>query len=70
MMCPLLLTHGVDDGQMPTNNARKLFSALGSKDKMLKIFTVKEGSPQNCQRDNFSLGVTRIADWLMEKFRL
>ncbi|MCY3824648.1 MAG: hypothetical protein OXG62_12345 [Nitrospinae bacterium] len=46
MMCPLLLTHGVDDGQMPTSNARKLFDALGSKDKMLKIFTVKEGNPR------------------------
>ena len=37
---------------------------------MLKIFTAKEGSPQNCQHDNLSLSVTRIADWLMEKFRL
>ena len=69
MMCPLLLTHGVDDKQMPTSNARKLFVALGSKDKMLKIFTAKEGSPQNCQRDNLSLGVTCIADWLMENLR-
>ena len=39
MMCPLLLTHGVGDKQMPTGNARKPFGVLGSKDKMLKIFT-------------------------------
>ena len=70
MMCPLLLTHGVCDKQMPTSNARKLFGTLGSKDKMLKIFTAKKESPQNCQQDNLSLDVNCIAGWLMEKYRL
>ena len=54
---------------MPTRDARKLFNAVGSKDKTLKIFTVREGGSQHCQRDNLSLGVTYIADWLMEKLR-
>ena len=69
MRCPFLLTHGIDDKQVPTSDARKLFNAVGSKDKTLKIFTVKEGGSQHCQRDNLSLGVTYIADWLMEKLR-
>ena len=51
MMCPLLLTHGVDDKQMPTRDARKLFGALGSKDKMLKIFTVREGGSHRIEEE-------------------
>jgi dienelactone hydrolase len=69
MRCPFLLTHGIDDKQVPTSDARKLFKAVGSKDKTLKIFTVKEGGSQHCQRDNLSLGVTYIADWLQEKLK-
>ena len=67
MMCPLLLTHGIDDEQMPTRDARKLFNAVDSRGKTLQIFTVREGGSQHCQRDNLSRGFTYIADWLMEK---
>ncbi|MDE0331053.1 MAG: alpha/beta hydrolase [Nitrospinae bacterium] len=69
MRCPFLLTHGIDDKQAPTRDARKLFSAVRSKDKTLNIFTVGERGSQHCRRDNLSLGVTYIADWLMEKLR-
>ena len=69
MTCPLLLTHGVDDKQVPTRDARELFNAVGSRDKTLKIFTVREGGSRHCQRDNLSLGVTCISDGLMEKLR-
>ena len=44
-----------------------LFRAVGSKDKPIKQFTVKEGGAQHCQRANISLGITTIADWLREK---
>ncbi len=67
MRCPFLLVHGADDSQVPTKEARLLFKAVGSKDKTLKIFTVKEGGAQHCQRDNMSLGTTYIFDWLKEK---
>ena len=67
MQSPFLLTHGIDDKQVSTRDARSLFNAVGSKDKTLKIFTVKEGGSQHCQRDNLSLGVTYISDWLKKK---
>ena len=69
MRCPFLLSRESDDKQVPTSDAKKLFNAVGSRDKTLKIFTVKEGGSRHCQRDNLSLGVTYIADWLMEMFR-
>ena len=67
MRCPFLLTHGIDDKQVSTRDAKLLYNAVGSKDKTLKIFSVKEGGSQHCQRDNLSLGVTYISDWLKKK---
>jgi dienelactone hydrolase len=67
MRCPFLLTHGAEDRQVPVKDARALFNAVGSKDKTFKLFTAKEGGSQHCQRDNLSLGVTYIGDWLQEK---
>jgi hypothetical protein len=62
-----LLTHGAEDRQVPVKDARALFNAVGSKDKTFKLFTANEGGSQHCQRDNLSLGVTYICDWLQEK---
>jgi dipeptidyl aminopeptidase/acylaminoacyl peptidase len=67
MRCPFLLTHGAEDRQVPVKDARALFNAVGSTDKTFKLFTAKEGGSQHCQRDNLSLGVTYIGDWLQEK---
>jgi dipeptidyl aminopeptidase/acylaminoacyl peptidase len=67
MRCPFLLTHGADDKQVPVRDARALFNAVGSKDKTFKLFRATEGGAQHCQRDNLSLGVTYISDWLREK---
>ena len=69
MRCPFLVTHGEEDTQIPLADAQALHRAVGSKDKTLKVFTAAEGGAQHCQRDNMSLGVTYIADWLSEKLR-
>jgi dienelactone hydrolase len=67
--CPFLLTHGEADAQVPTEDARKEFAEVGSKDKTLKIFTREEGGSEHCQGDNLTLGITYIADWLSAKLR-
>jgi len=67
MQCPFLLTHGEADQQIPLEDARALFKAVGSQDKSFKLFSVKEGGSQHCQRDNLSLGISHISDWLREK---
>ena len=36
--CPFFLTHGADDAQIPLEDARKLFDAVGAGDKTLKNF--------------------------------
>lgn len=67
--CPVLLTHGTEDEQVSLQDAHKLFNALGSKDKTIRIFDAGEGGAQHCQRDYLTLVCTTIADWLVEKLK-
>jgi hypothetical protein len=69
MRCAFLVLHGEDDRQVPLPDARALLRASGSKDKTLKVFTRAEGGAQHCQRDNRTLGVNYLADWLQEKLK-
>jgi dipeptidyl aminopeptidase/acylaminoacyl peptidase len=67
MRCPFLILHGEDDRQVPLADAQALHRASGSKDKTLRIFRTAEGGSQHCQRDNRTIGVNYLADWLQEK---
>jgi dipeptidyl aminopeptidase/acylaminoacyl peptidase len=65
--CPYLVTHGERDAQVPLEDAKALFNAIGAADKTLKVFTVEEGGFEHCQGDNVTLGVTYIADWFSDR---
>ena len=67
MRCPVLVTHGEDDEQVPLADAQALYDACGSSDKTLRIFTAQEGGAQHCMRDYLSLGVAEMWNWLEEK---
>jgi dienelactone hydrolase len=67
MRCPFLLTHGADDEQIPMSDAQKLFDAVGSPDKTLRVFTTAEGGAQHCQRDYMTHGTSVMYDWLAER---
>jgi fermentation-respiration switch protein FrsA (DUF1100 family) len=67
--CPFLLTHGEADAQISMADAEMLFSEVGSKDKTMKVFTRAEGGAEHCQVDNFTLGVSFIADWLGDRLK-
>ena len=62
--CPVLVVHGENDRIVPLDSARKLYDAIGSKNKTLRIFTAAEGGAEHCQVDNRQMGVDYIADWL------
>jgi naringenin degradation protein FdeB len=62
--CPFLVVHGENDRIVPLESARRLYDAVGSKNKTLKIFTAAEGGAEHCQVDNRQMGVDYIADWL------
>ena len=61
---PFLVVHGADDRVVPVASARKLFDAVGARDKQLKVFTAEEGGSSHALADNRPLAVRYIADWL------
>jgi dienelactone hydrolase len=67
MRCPFLITHGAEDEQVPLADAEALYSASGSPDKTLRVFTAGEGGAQHCQRDYASIAFAVMFDWLEDK---
>jgi dipeptidyl aminopeptidase/acylaminoacyl peptidase len=65
--CPFLVTHGGGDQQTPPEEAKKLYRAVGSKDKQIKIFSDEEGGNEHCQVDNVELGRSYVLDWFTDK---
>jgi len=61
---PFLIVHAEEDKVVPVASAYKLYEALGSKRKHLKIFTTEDGSVYHAQADNRQAGVDYIADWI------
>ena len=49
---------------MPVENAQKLYDAVGSKNKTIKIYTTEEGGAEHAHVDNRAVGVQFAADWL------
>ncbi len=62
--CPFLVTHGANDRLATPEDAQKLYAAVGSKNKTIKIFTVDEGAAEHCHVDNRQVGIDYVADWL------
>jgi alpha-beta hydrolase superfamily lysophospholipase len=62
--CPFLVTHGGNDRVVPVENAQKLYDAVGSKNKTIKIFSAEEGGAEHAHVDNRQIGIDFAADWL------
>jgi alpha-beta hydrolase superfamily lysophospholipase len=62
--CPFLIVHSEDDRVVPVESARKLYEAVGSPHKHLKIFTAEDGATYHAQADNRPVAVDYIADWI------
>lgn len=68
LKCPLLVTHGENDRQVPLDQARRTVEEARSSDKELKIFTLDEGGAEHCQLDNRYLGSDFVTDWFAKRF--
>ena len=64
--CPILIAHGENDTIVPVELAHRLYDAIGSKNKVLKVFTVADGGSEHCHNDNRAVGSNYIADWLAD----
>ena len=64
--CPFLVTHGGNDRVVPVENAQKLYDAVGSARKTIKIFSAEDGGAEHAHVDNRQVGIDFAADWLGE----
>jgi len=64
--CPFLVTHAGNDRVVPVENAQKLYDAVGSKRKTIKIFGTDEGGAEHAHVDNRQIGIDFAADWLQD----
>lgn len=65
--CPLLIVQGENDRQTPLWQAEKLFAAaVNSPNRKLKVFTLAEGGAEHCQKDNITMAVDYMTDWVAE----
>jgi dipeptidyl aminopeptidase/acylaminoacyl peptidase len=64
--CPFLVTHAGNDRVVPVENAQKLYDAVGSKRKTIKIFSAEEGGAEHAHVDNRQVGIDFVADWLSD----
>ena len=67
--CPFLVTHAGNDRVVPVENAQKLYDAVGSTNKTIKIFTTEEGGAEHAHVDNRQVGIDFAADWLAENMK-
>ncbi|MEW6666440.1 MAG: alpha/beta fold hydrolase [Thermodesulfobacteriota bacterium] len=68
--CPLLITHGENDRQVPVSEAIETYEkAMNSPDRKLKIFTRAEGGVEHVNTDNPGVAIDYMADWIVEKLK-
>jgi dienelactone hydrolase len=65
--CPILITHGETDRQVPLQDAVNTFEgAINSPRRELRIFTAAEGGVEHCQADNVMNGMDYMSDWIVD----
>ena len=66
MTCPFFCLHGENDTIVQLDFAQRLYEAVGSANKTLRVLTAFEGGSEHCQEDNRQVGANIIADWLAD----
>ena len=62
--CPFLIVHALDDKVVPVASAYKLYEAVGSSRKHLRILSAEDGGGYHAQADNRQVGIDCVADWI------
>lgn len=65
--CPLLVAHGVNDRQVPIEQAeRTVREAVRSRRAELRLFRDDEGGVEHCSGDQFSVAIDAMTDWVAD----
>ena len=66
---PFLVTHGINDRQIPVEYAHQTYDQLvNSPKRELKVFDERTGGIEHVSVDNMSYGRSYISDWIAETF--
>lgn len=66
--CPVLVTHGSNDRQVPVEYAQLQYdAATGASKRELKLFTDEIGGVEHCSADNMLNALAFIADWIADE---
>jgi dipeptidyl aminopeptidase/acylaminoacyl peptidase len=66
MRCPFFCIHGENDTIVPVEFAKRLYEAVGSENKTLRILTAEDFGSEHCQEDNRQIGANIVADWIAD----
>ena len=64
---PFIIVHAAEDSVVPVANAHKLYAAIASADKHLKILSAEDGGHYHAQADNRQVGIDYISDWIEDR---
>jgi alpha-beta hydrolase superfamily lysophospholipase len=65
--CDLMIVHGANDRHAPPSEAEKLYAAVSSKHKKLRVFTEEEGGAAHVNLDRPEPALSLICDWMAER---
>ena len=65
--CPILISHGDADAIMRPSSAERLYGAVASSEKQLRIWTTAEGGAGHCNYDKWADCIPFMFDWLADR---
>jgi alpha-beta hydrolase superfamily lysophospholipase len=65
--CDLMIVHGADDRHAPPSEAQRLYDAVSSKHKKLRVFTTAEGGAAHVNLDRPEPALSMICDWMAQR---
>ncbi len=67
IICPILITHGENDRQIPLKYAQMTYDdCVNSPKRELKVHTKEEVAAEHCSVDNGPVAIDYMADWIAE----
>lgn len=67
--CDILILHGENDRQTPAADAQRLFEAIPSPNKLMRVYTREEGGAAHVQLDRPEPALSLLSDWMAERLQ-
>ena len=65
--CDLMIVHGANDRHAPPSEAQRLYDAVSSRHKRLRVFTEAEGGAAHVNLDRPEPALSMLCDWMAQR---